>query len=280
VSRLTAWLLVAAALLGQPASAEDDVVLVRILRDGQNPRVRAGAANLIGRRRDLGHRPELEVALRDQQPEVRAAAACALGRLGSRSSIAPLNGVADHDRVPIVATEARAAIRSIQGQRTAAEVAADTAPGQPPKARFGLVLGEMRNQSDYNVPDVSEALGSSVERNLNGLPAVRVFARVNADQAVAAQAGGLSIFRVEAAVTSLSTGIRDGQVRVHCEVSLLVLDDSSGCLRTLLKGSARAVEIPAGPPDQQQREIARRVVDAAVRSALRNADSALVNNLR
>jgi hypothetical protein len=281
VRRLGAAFIAACALLVQPGvSAEDSVVLVRMLRDGQNPAVRAGAASVMGRRRDIDRRPELEGALRDQHPVVRAAAASALGRLGSRSSIAPLHGVADHDRVANVATEARAAIRSIQGQRSAAEVAADAVVNHPRKARFGLMLGEMRNQSEYSVPDVADALSKSVERNLHALPAVTVFARTESAQAVAAQAEGLNVFRIEATVTSLSTALRDGQVRVHGEVSLLVMDDSTGCLRTLLKGAARAVEIPDGSPDQQLRAIARRVVDAAVRSALRNADTAIADIVR
>jgi hypothetical protein len=69
-------------------------------------------------------------------------------------------------------------------------------------------------------------------------------------------------------------------VAVHGEVALLVMDRPTGSLRTLFKGAARSVELPFGEPFLQKVGLAQRVVAAAVRSALRNAETSLANALR
>jgi hypothetical protein len=257
--------------------AEGDVVLVRMLKEGQSANVRAGAAAVLGRRGDLECRPELEVALHDDQPLVRAAAASGLGRLGSRASLDPLNHVAAHDRVPLVAREARAAVKSIEAQPRSADQA-DPSDAKPNKPRYGLVLGEMRNQSSFQAPELIDMLGRSVESGAGGLASAALFAASSGGPTEAS--GGLSVFRLDANVTSLVTATRDGQLSVHCEVSLLVMDQPTGALRTLLKGAARGVEVLAGEPEAQQLSVARRVIDGAVRSALRNADAAIVDAAR
>jgi hypothetical protein len=266
------------------AASAQEATLVRMLQEGQNFKVRAGAAALIGRSRHLERRPELEGALRDQHPAVRAAAAGGLGRMGSRSSLPPLHDVARHDRVQGVAREARAAI-----------VAIETQPGNPgvdssaskEVKHYTLVLGEMRNQSNYAAPQLIEMLGRAVERNLAGLPSAQVMARTEPVEPpkqpaapAAAKSRPLSVFRLDGTVTSLVARMIDGQLSVHCEVSLLVMDQPTGSLRTLLRGAARGVEIPAGERALQELSVASRVVDAAVRSALRNADSVIAQAAR
>jgi hypothetical protein len=47
-----------------------------------------------------------------------------------------------------------------------------------------------------------------------------------------------------------------------------------------LKGAARGVEVLAGEPEAQKLSVARRVIDGAVRSALRNADAAIADAAR
>jgi HEAT repeats len=272
--RLVALCAFVLACVRWPVLAEEDVVLVRMLREGQSANVRAGAASLIGRRHDVERRPDLEGALHDQQPLVRAAAASGLGKLGSRASIDPLNQVAAHDRVSVVAREARAAVDSIQRQPDTHD-GEKSGASKTSKPRYGLVLGEMRNQSSYIAAELPDMLGRSVQRNLVGLSGAAVF-DAGADRTSEGERG-LTMFRLDGSVTSLSAALRDGQLFVHCEVSLLVVDQPTGALRTLLKGAARGVEISAGARSVQELNVARRVVDAAVRSALHNADKAISN---
>jgi hypothetical protein len=265
----------------QPARAEDTApaprdksLLTRMLQEGQSFQVRAGAAAVMGQRRDQNGRPVLEGALGDSHPTVRAAAANALGRIGSTESLPPLREVT-HDRVREVATTAQHAIHTIQ-THAASEQGVQPVPVAS-KPRFGLMLGNMVNQSAFVRPEVSQALGSALQRQLRVVPGVVVF-----DSELQAAAGsGLTVFRLDGAVTTLSSNTtEDGHLAMHCEVALLVVDRPTGSLRTLFKGAARAVEVPKGDLDEQRLDIAQRVVAGAVRSALRNADSALAVALK
>lgn len=261
---------------------EENALLTRMLQEGQSFQVRAGAAAVIGQRRDGAHRPELEGALGDSHPTVRAAAASALGRIGSAESLPPLRG-ASRDRVREVASTAQHAIHTIEETHTPHTptdvFALEHQNIENSKPRFGLMLGEMVNQSKYVHPEVSHALGLAVQRQLLGVPGVVVMDAASSEQQQADS--GLAVFRLDGAVTTLSTvTTEDGHLSVHCEVALLVVDRPTGSLRTLFKGAARAVEIPKGDLNQQKLDIAQRVVAGAVRSALRNADSALAVAMR
>jgi hypothetical protein len=257
-----------------PAPPRENTLLTRMLQEGQSFQVRAGAAAVMGQRRDGTRRPELEGALGDSHPTVRVAAANALGRIGSSESLPPLRGAA-RDRVREVATTAKSAIQTIESHATD-----DTAPasvrnsrdGDAKKPRFALMLGAMINQSSFVRPEVSRALGVAVERQLHGVPGVVVLA----PEQESPSSNGLTVFRLDGAVTNLSAvTTEDGHLSMHCEVALLVVDRPTGSLRTLFKGAARALEVPKGDLDMQRLDIAQRVVAGAVRSALRNADSAL-----
>jgi hypothetical protein len=264
------------------AVAEEGSLLTRMLQEGQSFQVRAGAAAVMGQRRDGSRRPALEGALEDSHPTVRAAAASALGRIGSSESLPPLRGAA-HDHVKVVATSAQEAIQTIEVHTPAESTDLQAATGKAgvtAKPRFGLMLGELHNQSAYVHPGVNAALGSALQRQLPRVPGVAFFAPEAAEQLQAAVGSGLTIFRLDGAVTALSTVVTDGQLAVHCEVALLVVDRPTGSLRSLFKGAARAVEIPSGNAENQQLGLAQRVVAAAVRSALRNADSALALAVR
>jgi hypothetical protein len=250
------------------------MLLTRMLQEGQSFQVRAGAAAVMGQRRDEDRRPELEGALGDSHPTVRAAAANALGRIGSTQSLPPLREVT-RDRVREVATTAKDAINTIQAHTPSdGQVTEQPASSKP---RFGLMLGNIVNQSRFVRPEVAQALGVALQRQLRGVPGVVVFET----DLQAAAGSGLTVFRLDGAITNLSAvTTEDGHLSLHCEVALLVVDRPTGSLRTLFKGAARAVEVPKGNLDEQRLDIAQRVVAGAVRSALRNADSALAVAMR
>ena len=280
-------LLIASMLPGvgvRHAVRAEDNVLGLMLREGHSAQARAGAATVLGCRRDAGYRSDLEGALSDQHPSVRAAAAGALGRIGSRSSLSPLHGVVQHDRVRGVVVQAREAIVAIERQPSAGSdvdrAAGLPAPAKDAKPRYGLILGEMRNRSRFTAPMLPDILGRAIARNLRGLPSAAVFGDDAADDLAAAQADGLNVFRVDGSVTYLSTARSERQLSIHCEVALLLMDRPSGSLRTLFKGGATGVEIPSGPPAAQELSVASRVIDAAVRSALRNADPTIAGAVR
>src|SRR5262249_15636204 len=133
------------------------------------------------------------------------------------------------------------------------------------KPRYGLMLGEMVNQTAYERPEVTRALGVAVQRQLQGVPGVVVFEPERATELEAAAGHGLTVFRLDGAVTTLSAATtQEGHLSMHCEVALLVVDRPTGSLRTLFKGAARAVEVPKGDLDEQRLDIAQRVVAGAV----------------
>jgi hypothetical protein len=272
-----AWLLGPFAADTPAVSAEDNRLLTRMVREGQSPEVRAGAAAVMGNRRAADGRPVLEDALADRHPSVRAAAANALGRIGSAESLPPLRDVA-RDRVPRVATEVRDAIHNIELKKPLSEPQLSAASIRA--ARLGFLLGEMRNQSSFPESSLTTALGVAIERQLRAVPGVLLFAAEQQADVHAAMQRGVSVFRLDAAVTRLSTVTLDGQLTMHGEVALLVMDRPTGSLRTLFKGAARSVELPFGKPAQQKVDLAQRVVAAAVRSALRNAETSLPTALR
>jgi hypothetical protein len=276
-ARLVAPCAVAFWLLGAAnASADDTQLLTRMLRESRSFRVRASAAQVMGRRREADKRPELEGALADQHPAVRAAAANALGQIGSPESLPPLND-STRDTDKTVVGEAKQAIHTIEAHTPASQQA--PAKSDVTKPRFGLMLGEMRNSSAYQKTELIPALNDALEHHLKVFADVAVFAAKQIQQAHEARDRGLSVYRLDAAVTSMSTTSLDGQLWVHCEVLLLLMDGPTGLLRTVLKGAARGVETPSveGAQAQQRLSMSRRVLDAAVRSALRNADTALTD---
>src|SRR5690606_25481490 len=97
-------------------------------------------------------RPQLERALRDDHPAVRAAAATGLARLGSPRAIPALRRLRD-DPSEAVRNQAARSIEQLSrgGGRGGSAVAGDalSAPLSWSRVRAALVLGEMRNRSDY-----------------------------------------------------------------------------------------------------------------------------------
>jgi putative membrane-bound dehydrogenase-like protein len=71
------------------------------LKDG-NRAVRTAAAHVAGLWRDAGAVPNLVTALRDSGPDVKRAAAEALGRIGTKSTVTELLGAASHRPGPML----------------------------------------------------------------------------------------------------------------------------------------------------------------------------------
>ena len=268
--------------LASAGSAQDAVGILHALQTGRDFRVRAQAAFALGRKQEAAYAPALEGALKDNHPIVRAAAASALGRIGSPSSLPALRA-ATHDRDPSVVEQARAALANIEVAAPAPKpsigqvgvaVNAD-ALHTLNKARYALVIGEMHNESGFAGPDLARVMGTSLERELASLRTVASFPQSDGVQLERAVQRGLPVLRLEGNVRQITRERVGEQLSVHCEISLLVMDQSDRNLRTVLKGAATGLEPSMGPPAAQEKRLALRAVDGAVRSALRNASSAI-----
>lgn len=274
-----------AALLVSPAnggvaSAQDEVLLLNMLKDGRDFRVRTQAAFALARKNDPSTVPALEYALKDQHPVVRAAAATALGRMSSQRSLAKLR-LAARDRESSVAEQARTAIDLIErasgnGKPVTGLAASKGSPkGTLNNARYAIVLGGMHNESGFAGPELSRVLASSLARELGSLRRVLLFSADDHAQLAEAAQRGLPVLRLEGNVVQIMRERHDEQVSVHCEIALLLMDQSDRNLRSVLKGAATGIEPPMGPLAPQEKRLARKAVDGAVRSALHNASSAI-----
>ena len=266
------------------ASAQDEGVLVRMLQTGKDFRVRAQAAFALGRKQDAGFAPVLEQSLHDTHPVVRAAAASALGRIAAMRSMAPLRAAAADSETAVV-EQAQAALAAIERAHAAelaklgkpAPAAGAVSAATLAKSRYVLVVGKASNESRFGGPELARVLGVSLQRELSALRTVAVFAETDTKSIEAAKLRGLPVLRVDGNVTQLQRDVADEQVSVHAEISLLVMGEGDRNLRTVLKGAATGIEPSMGSLPVIEKRLAQKAVDGAVRSALRNASSAIEN---
>jgi HEAT repeats len=278
-------LLLAGCLAGwqvRTGVAQDDAVLVRMLESARHFRVRAQAALALGRTQHIAHLSALERALGDRHPLVRAAAATALGGLRVKTSLPALRALLT-DPARAVAKQARAAIEAIDPgylRRSAAPQASPATLARLQGVRYVLVVGAMRDKSGFAAADLPLALGGSLSRELASLRRVAVLRADDQAGIAAALDRGLPVLRLDGNVTEASSELERAQVSVHCEISLLVMDEAGRNLRTVLKGAATGIEPEIGVRAQRETQrgrIARKAVEGAVISALRNASSAIEN---
>jgi hypothetical protein len=283
---LFTWLLSAAT----PAFAEDAGTLLSMLRDSHSFRVRARAALALAQVDDPRVPGALEAALLDTHAAVRAAAAGALADSGTLRAVPALRR-ACADQAQVVADGAKAALRAIAAREAihhAVASAQDERPAEPSKAsahtpvmlsglRYAVVLGEMRNQSELRDAELTSVLSERIAAELRGLSDVAVFtpATLTADITRELARRKVPLMRFEGNLTHVVMTRELGQAWLHCEVSLLLLDEPARTLRSALKGGATSSEQARGAVAQQEAVLARKTLRNAVRSALANAEQAM-----
>lgn len=281
----------------------DRTAIVRVLRESRDFRARTRAALALGASTDPNMATPLASALRDPHPAVRAAAAEGLGRIGDRAHLDALRALAnDPERaVREAASRAMGAIEARShapsspttpvsplspfSSRPAPPIAPTPSPpnlGLPPvqweRTRYVVVLGAMENRSGYPHPDLAQVLRREVARGLSALAGVAVLP--GAPDAASEQEISrrrIRRYRLDGSIRTVRAEPgRD--VRVRCEVSLLLLDDPGQNIRANLTGAATGTEPPhrdAPRPAQEQR-LAERALEGAVRSAMNGASRAIV----
>jgi hypothetical protein len=86
----------------------------------------------------------------------------------------------------------------------------------------------------------------------------------------------LPVLRLEGNVQSIQHAIEGDERRVRCEVSVLLLDDASRALRSMMRGAASAVAQLKGSPLAQEQELTRKALRGAVKTAMSSATQAIV----
>ncbi len=288
-----------AALSPAAGQLSDRAAVVRVLQESHDFRARTRAALALGASADPAMAAPLATALRDSNPAVRAAAADGLGRLGSPTQLGALRTLSrDPERhVRDAATRAITAIEtrvraSAPRPATPAPTSplspaptpaapAPTAPPVPPihwdQTRYVVVIGSMVNRSGYPHATLASVLRSEVVRSLVGVRGVGILAGTPTtanEQEITRR--HIRRYRLDGSIRTVRPEPgRD--VRVRCEVSIMLLDDPGANLRAALNGAATGTE-PArsgSARPQQERLLAERALQGAVRSAMNGASRAI-----
>jgi hypothetical protein len=278
---------------GAPSTAQDVQSLARVLRDSADARVRMQAAFALGGTGANAAVQPLVVALaRDKVPSVRAAAAGALGQLGSTQALDALRR-AQEDEAAAVRKQATRSIRAIERQAAAQEPSAAPYPsGAYPavhvipteeqvawtRVRHVVAVGDMANRTGFAGERLAQVLREEVGRHLAGLHGVFHF---DAQQGLADRAQAeirrrrIPRARLDGNVVKVQPRAAGSQQAVRCEVSLVVLKDPDRTLQSVLSGAATGSADRRGDLADQRRRLAEQAVAGAVQSAMSGVPSAL-----
>lgn len=262
-------------------------MLVRMLREGRSFRVRAHAAVALARFKEIDVLVALEIALHDPHVAVRIASARSLSSVGQRRSVSALRDAAG-DKSTAVATEAKAALAAIarrfSSQPAVASAAIEAAVSSTGtmarlrRAHHVVVIGEMQDRSPAHSRELSQVLAEQVAAALTKLAGVAVLRphelTDEAREEIARKK--LPVLRLEGNVQSVQHVLNGDERRVRCEVSVLLLDEASRALRSMMRGAASAVAPKMGSPAEQERELARKALRGAVQTAMSSATEAII----
>lgn len=307
VSRLPAAIAAALALIvglaaaAGPTYAQDRAALIRHLSNTRSDfRLRVQAAFGLGNLGDARSVPALSRALSDRNPAVRAAAATGLGRIASPRALPALRA-ARRDSSAAVRMQVGRSITSIEQARDRTAGAAPTkAPAsrrygtaptisimpradriQWPRVRYVVTLGDMENRSNFEDDELETALRAEVTRSLRVLRGVAVMqSEIHLDDRARREMRRrrLPSLRLEGSIAEVQRQRRGRDLSVRCEISLMLLDGQRRSLRGELRGAATGTEPSRRNRDQraeQEKRLAGRALQGAVRSAMANASQAL-----
>lgn len=291
------------ALAPAHGQLSDRAAVVRVLQESRDFRARTRAALALGGSADPTMAAPLATALRDESPAVRAAAAEGLARIGGVTQLGALRSltrdperqVRDAAARAVTAIEARVhapapAPRGTTPPPTSSTplpsvtVAPAAAPTVPPihwaGTRYVVVLGTMANRSGYAHAPLANVLRSEVVRSLVGVRGVGVLGGAPSsteEQEITRR--HIRRFRLDGSISTVRP--QPGRdVSVRCEVSLMLLDDPGANLRAALNGAATGTEpARAGTArPQQERALAERALQGAVRTAMNGASRAIAQS--
>ncbi|MCC7538353.1 MAG: HEAT repeat domain-containing protein [Deltaproteobacteria bacterium] len=285
---LVALVLVIAAF----GSAQDVGALHRTLSDSRDFRARVQTAFALGRVGNRSSISPLSRALRDSHPAVRAAAAVALGRIGDASALPALQR-AQSDSAPTVRAQAGVAILEIQRRGSSRPSAASTGPtpgGIGPvfriepaaspiewrRVQYLVVLGDFASgQPGGASPELAREFRGEVERQLGIIRGVAVTSQATGDIERQVRRHRVRSYRVDGSLRRVDRSAAARELRVRCEVSLLLATEPDRNLRGVMNGAATSSEPMRAPRHTQLARLERIALQGAVRGALARAPTVL-----
>lgn len=291
-------------IVARPAFAQERTTLIRVLESARDFRARARAALALGSTHDATALAPLSTALgADDSAAVRAACASALATLGDIGALPALRGALT-DSSSEVRDAVEDAIRSLAIPGAASTPSPPPAAASPPTAgssaagsgsagtsgsgridwsstRWFVVTGSMENRSAFTHDRLATVLEHEVH---GGLVVLRGVAIVDddtphTDASAEAERRDLPSLRVEGSISEIERSREGGQLRVSCDVSVLVMDEPGRSLRAELTASATAAEEADSGAARaaQERRLAETACEAAAERAMGGAARVLAS---
>ena len=282
-------LFIAVSGLGGPvADAQGDVpATVRVLQSETNFRLRAQAVLALGAGRDQSMVPYVERALLDPHPAVRSSAAAALLRLEAVSSLPTLRRVADRERSPLVGSDFSDAISGLEEAQERAtrvdlggesSVVGDSIPWR--RVRRLYFLAPVESAAALQSEAINEAAMSKL---VDELTEHRRSAVLSSETPLGRRASrhirrrNLDPLQVQLRITQLRAFRAARTVRVQAEVSIIIMQEDGGAVRSVLSGRGQSEATRSQNEPRQRLELAESAAAAAVESAMRGASAALAS---
>jgi hypothetical protein len=223
-------------------------------------RVRVQSALALGHLGDEAARLPLEKALdADPRVGVRAAAAMALGVLGNQQAVFALERHED-DASLTVRQNVQEALAALRGDREARST------------KVLLQIGYLRNLSKDASPALATALRRASRTGFDGLGGVRIVTDPN----LAASEQALPVVKVTGILKELTISELAGKVVCEARVEYVLHRMPGQIIEALVRGNAKATVSASVRDDQRAfEELRRKVVEAAVASAMRRTPEAL-----
>jgi hypothetical protein len=230
-------------------------------------RVRVTAALTLARTKPPNARANLERALDDAHPAVRAAAAAALGTLGDPAAIPALERKASSESSGSVKAQMRATIDSLRNRGGGAGGGGASIGN----AKYVLQLGAMRNNTNVRNDQIGSVMRSAAKSRAASLTGAIVMD--GTDPAIVQQAAArkIPILTLDGQLTVLQQSPARAGVSFQAQVEFSVKKYPEQSLQGTMRGAATTTGDPKHT-DQLQFQ----AVDGAVESAMRQADRGLM----
>lgn len=278
VGRSTRWLhacvmlAICAALVvgGSGTSIAQDAASE--LTNNPDFRVRVTAALTLARQKPPNARAQLEHALDDAHPAVRAAAAAALNTLGDPAAIPALERKANSESSGSVKAQMRATIDSLRNRGNAGSPSTGGGGGASiGNAKYVLQLGAMRNNTNVRNDQIGTVMRTAAKSRASSLTGAVVMD--GTDPAIVQQAAArkIPILTLDGQLTVLQQSPARAGVSFQAQVEFSVKKYPEQSLQGTMRGAATTTG-DAKHTDQLQFQ----AVDGAVESAMRQADRGLM----
>ena len=257
---LAAFVLVSALVPSAPAQEEDF-------------RVRVSSALLLGRQKPPGARERLEKALEDVHPAVRTAAASALAQLGDAAAAPALERAAQRESMAGVKAKMQESVTLLRQPAASAASAPPSLDGK----RYVLQVGAMRNNTAVKNDRLGTIMRTAVKSQATGIRGAVVVEPSDAATLAKASEKKLPVLLLDGTLNRLSqTTSADGTFVLSAQVEFSLRRVPEHTLRGTLSGGASTQgSVKALADESRLTELQTQVVQGAIESALKNADTGL-----